>query len=158
LTATVTRLRPALRTPGLASILLTIGSVALLVAALGASTLQLDDFGLAAGLEPMYFVGLALLPTASYLEWRRGERAAAWLIVLHIVLFVVIVWITPTVLEQTPRFRTSYVNYGYVDPLVRGDGLIPDRLIYHNWPLFPILMAGLVSAGVDPLSSSHGSR
>jgi hypothetical protein len=100
----------------------------------------------------MYYVGLALLPTASYLEWRRGERAAAWLILLHVVLFIVIVWVTPTILEQTPRFRTSYTNYGYVDPLVRGDGLIPDRLIYHNWPVFPILMAALVNVGIDPLT------
>jgi hypothetical protein len=131
---------------------MTIGAVALTILSITGSSLKLDDLGLAAGLDPLYYVGLALLPAASYVEFRRGERAAAWLIVLHVVLFIILVWVTPTVLEQTARFRTSYVNYGYVDPLVRGDGLIPDRLIYHNWPLFPVLMATAVNVGLDPLT------
>ena len=144
--------RGRVRLPGLASTGLTVGAVALIVFALLGSEFRLDDFGLAAGLDPMYYVGLALLPVASYIEWRRGARAAPWLIFVQLVLFIVLVWVTPFVLEQTPRFRASYVNYGYVDPIVRGEGLIPSRLIYHNWPLFPLLMAALVSAGVDELA------
>ena len=112
--------------PGAPSIALTVTALVLLILSLAVgSELVLDDFGLASGLDTLYFVGLALLPAASYLEWRRGERAAVWLIVLQLVLFIAIVWITPTILEDAPRFRTSYVNYGYVDPLVRGDGLDP---------------------------------
>ena len=60
--------------------------------------------------------------------------------------------VTPLVLEGTPRFRTSYVNFGYVDPVLRGVGLLPDRFIYHNWPLFPVAMAALVRVtGISPL-------
>jgi hypothetical protein len=44
------------------------------------------------------------------------------------------------------------VNFGYVDPVLRGVGLLPDRFIYHNWPLFPVALANLVRAtGISPL-------
>ena len=133
------------------SLIVTALAVVTLLLSLGWARLELDDLGLAKGLPPTFFIGLALLPVASFLELRRGGSAKPWLIVLHVAIFIAFVWVTPTILEGTPRFRTSYVNYGYVDPLVRGDGLLPDRFIYHNWPLFPILMAGLVKTGLDPL-------
>jgi len=136
---------------GLGPIILTVVVAAILALSLSWARLSLDDLGLAKGLPPTYFLGLALLPIASFLELLRGDRARSWLIVLHVVLFIVVVWVTPTLLEGTPRFRTSYVNFGYVDPILRGDGLLPYRFIYHNWPLFPILMAGVVAVGVDPL-------
>lgn len=134
------------------SVGLTVVAVAMLIGSLAVAELRLDDFGLVGSLPLPYLVGLALLPLASVLELGRGANARPWMIVLQVVLFIVIVWITPTILEGTPRFRTSYVNYGYVDPIVRGDGLLPGRFIYHNWPLFPILMAGVVAAGIDPLT------
>jgi hypothetical protein len=136
----------------LPTLIVTVLAVVTLAVSIAWARLNLDDLGLAKSLPPSYFVGLALLPIASLLELRRGERAIPWLIVLHVVLFIVIVWVTPTILEGTPRFRTSYVNYGYVDPLVRGDGLLPSRFIYHNWPLFPEVMAVLVGIGANPLT------
>lgn len=134
------------------SAILTGVAVVVLILSLAWARLDLDDLGLAKGLPPTLFVGLALLPVASFLELRRGPAAQPWLIVLHVILFIAVIWLLPTILESTPRFRTSYVNYGYVDPLVRGEGLLPSRFIYHNWPLFPILMAGVVKLGVDPLT------
>jgi hypothetical protein len=113
--------------------------------------LRLDGYGLVGSLPPAYYVALAALPFASALEWLRGASASNRAIVAHVVLFVVVVWLTPLILEGTPRFRTSYTNYGYVDPLVRGVGLLPSVLIYHNWPLFPTTMAFVVEAGVPPL-------
>lgn len=134
------------------SILLTVAALVILILSIAAARLTLTDLGLIEGLPPTYLIGLAILPISSWLELRRGAAARPWLIVIQVILFVVVVWLTPTILEGTPRFRTSYVNYGYVDPLVRGDGLLPSQFIYHNWPLFPILMAGLVSIGVNPIT------
>jgi hypothetical protein len=117
-----------------------------------ASSLRLDGHGLAASLPPAYFLALVCLPLASGLQWLRGGQASTTAIVVHVVLFVLIVWLTPLVLEGTPRFRSSYVNFGYVDPVLRGVGLLPDHFIYHNWPLFPVAMAALVGAtGISPL-------
>jgi small-conductance mechanosensitive channel len=125
----------------------------LTVVALARSSLRLDGLGLARSLPPTYYVGLACLPLASGIQWLRGRRANAPIMVLHVALFVLVVWLTPLVLEGTPRFRTSFTNYGYVDPVVRGIGLLPDRFIYHNWPLFPLGMATLVQlTGISELA------
>jgi hypothetical protein len=127
-------------------------AVTLTAGGVAGSSLRLDGYGLASSLPPAYFLGLICLPLASGVQWLRGRHANTAGIVFHVVLFVLIVWLTPLVLEATPRFRTSYVNFGYVDPILRGVGLLPDRFIYHNWPLFPVAMATLVGAtGISPL-------
>lgn len=115
------------------------------------SRLVLDDLGLAGGLGPPYWLGLLLLPLAAIVEASRGPSASRGLLAMLVVGWLLIVWLMPLVLEGTPRFRTSYSNYGYVDPLVRGDGLDRNRFLYHNWPLFPIAMAvvRIVGIGVE---------
>jgi len=102
--------------------------------------LELDDLGLLHSLNPLYLLALATLPLVTALEARR-PAPRAWLLAVPVLAFVLIVWLTPLVLEGTPRFRTSFQSWNYVDPLLRGDGLQPDRLVYHNWPLFPQLFA-----------------
>jgi hypothetical protein len=114
------------------------------------SRLELDDLGLAGGLHPLYWVGIVGLALACIVETSRGSAASRRLMMFQIAAWTAIVWLTPTVLEGTPRFRASYFNYGYVDPLVRGDGFDRTRFLYHNWPLFPLLMAGLRGIGLGP--------
>ena len=75
------------------------------------------------------------LPLASAIEWRRDSSRPA-LVLAYLFVFLLLVWLTPYVLEGTPRFRTSYLSYGYVDPVARGQGLFPRLFVYHNWPLF----------------------
>lgn len=120
------------------------------VAGLAISRLALDDLGLAGGLHPLYWLGIIGIAIACIIETSRGPAASRPLILFQIAVWTAIVWLTPTVLEGTPRFRASYFNYGYVDPLVRGDGFDRTRFLYHNWPLFPILMAGIRALGVGP--------
>jgi hypothetical protein len=129
---------------------LTALSIVALVVGILTSSLSLDDYGLAGGLSTWYWLGLVSLPGAAILEWLRGDRASTRLMVIQLAAWFVVVWATPTLLEGTPRFRTSYVNYGYVDPIVRGNGLDGVRFLYHNWPLFSLLMAGVVAIGVSP--------
>lgn len=145
------RYRVGEATTGVVSHGLAVVGVALMLTALAAGELRLDDLGLHASLGTFYYLGLILLPAASVLQFLRGTRASTWAIVAHIVLFIVIVWLTPLVLEGTPRFRTSYANFGDVTPLIDGPGLQPETFIYHNWPLFPLLMSVVVRAGVPVL-------
>lgn len=121
-----------------------VGVVLLGVSALRA-TLVLDGYGLARSLPAAYYAGLAILPVAAVLGRGRG-RAAHGLAAAQLVAFVAALWLMPLALEGAARFRTSYANFGFVDALLRGDGLRPDLLVYHNWPLMPMLTALFVRA------------
>ncbi len=119
--------------------------VALLLAALATSPLRLDGLGIAHALPPAYYLGLALLPAGCALLWGR-ERVPLLVLVLPLVAFVAVVWLTPLALEGTARFRASYENLGFVSPLLGGSALDPARFIYDSWPAFPLLMAAIISA------------
>ena len=132
--------------PAIAGVALAIG-----VIALAQARLRLDGYGLLHSLPWAYYLALAGLPLASALEWRR-ESSRPGLVLGYVLAFLVLVWLTPYVLEGTPRFRTSYLSYGYVDPVFRGQGLFPRLFVYHNWPLFSIGMAALQNAfALSPL-------
>ncbi len=130
-----------------ARILAIVGTVSALLG-LFMSRLVLDDLGLAGGLALPYWVGLLLLPMAAIVEASRGPSASRSVLAMLVVGWFLLVWLTPLVLEGTPRFRTSYSNYGYVDPLVRGEGIDRARFLYHNWPIFPIAMATVRVLGI----------
>jgi hypothetical protein len=132
--------------PAIAAVALSVS-----IASLAGSRLRLDGYGLFHSLPWPYYVGLAGLPLASAVEWRR-RPSRPWLLLAYVTAFLAVVWLTPYVLEGTPRFRTSYLSYGYVDPVVRGLGLRPRLFVYHNWPLFALAMAGLQSVtAISPL-------
>jgi hypothetical protein len=120
------------------------GALVLSIASLAGARLRLDGYGLFRSLPWSYYLGLAGLPLASAVEWRR-QPSRPLFVLAYVTAFLVLVWLTPYVLEGTPRFRTSYLSYGYVDPVVRGQGLLPRLFIYHNWPLFSLAMAALQS-------------
>jgi hypothetical protein len=127
-------------------------ALALSVIVLAGAHLKLDGYGLLHSLPWAYYLGLAGLPLASAVEWRRESSRPA-LVLAYVVAFLLLVWLTPYVLEGTPRFRTSYLSYGYVDPVARGQGLFPRLFVYHNWPLFSIGMAALKNAfSLSPLT------
>jgi hypothetical protein len=119
-----------------------VAALTLSVIILADARLRLDGYGLLHSLPWAYYLGLAGLPLASAIEWRRESSRPA-LVLAYVFAFLILVWLTPYVLEGTPRFRTSYLSYGYVDPVVRGQGLFPRLFVYHNWPLFSIGMAAL---------------
>ncbi len=134
-----------------ASPLIALVALALSVSLLAGARLKLDGYGLLHSLPWAYYLGLAGLPLASAIEWRRESSRPA-LVLAYAFAFLLLVWLTPYVLEGTPRFRTSYLSYGYVDPVARGQGLFPRLFIYHNWPLFSIGMAALQNASaLSPL-------
>jgi hypothetical protein len=127
-------------------------ALALSIVSLAGARLRLDGYGLFHSLPWPYYAGLAGLPLASAVEWRR-RPSRPWLLLAYVTAFLVLVWLTPYVLEGTPRFRTSYLSYGYVDPVFRGLGLHPNLFVYHNWPLFALAMAGLQSVtAISPLN------
>jgi hypothetical protein len=134
-----------------ASPAIAVAALVVSVIALAGARLNLDGYGLFNSLPWPYYLGLVGLPLASVVEWRRPSSRPA-LLLAYVTAFLVLVWLTPYVLEGTPRFRTSYLSYGYVDPVVRGQGLLPRLFVYHNWPLFPLAMAALQNlTAISPL-------
>lgn len=140
----VISLAPNARTAAdlLASPAVAAAALALGIVSLGNARLRLDGYGLLHSLPASYYLGLAGLAMASAIEWgRRPSRPV--LVLAYVIAFLMLAWLTPYVLEGTPRFRTGYLSYGYVDPVIQGQGLLPRLFVYHNWPLFPLLMAGV---------------
>ena len=89
---------------------------------------------------------------ASVVEWRREKSRPLLLLSAYVTAFLLVVWLHSPCARGTPRFRTGYLSYGYVDPVVRGQGLLPRLFVYHNWPLFPLLMAAIQSVtSISPL-------
>jgi hypothetical protein len=134
--------RNARNTGSLASPAIAAGALVLSVVSLAGARLRLDGYGLVHSLPWTYYIGLAGLPLASAVEWRR-ESSRPMCVIAYVTAFMLLVWLTPYVLEGTPRFRTGYLSFGYVDPVLRGQGLLPRLFVYHNWPLFPLAMAAL---------------
>ena len=135
-----------------ASPVIAVIALAVSIILLAGAHLKLDGYGLVDSLPWPYYVGLGGLVLASAVEWRRASSRPA-LVLVYVFAFLLLVWLTPYVLEGTPRFRTSYLSYGYVDPVARGQGLFPRLFVYHNWPLFSIAMAALKNAfSLSPLT------
>jgi hypothetical protein len=136
----------------LASVALVTMTLAAMIVSVQASVLRLDSYGLVACLSPIFILGLVVFVVAGLIGM-RDSRLGPPLMLAYGFLFAAVVWVTPLLMEGTPHFRSAYQNYGYVDPILRGYGLIPGAIIYHNWPVFPLLMAAVVDiTHVPPLT------
>jgi hypothetical protein len=133
----------------LVSLAMADGSVALMIAAIRSTTLSLDSLGIVSSLPIGYYVGMLGLLVAGAVAMTDRKRGV-WLLLGYAFVFAYVIWLTPLVVEGTARFRTSYTNLGYVDPILRGDGLVPGHFLYHNWPLFPLSMAALIELTHEP--------
>jgi hypothetical protein len=106
----ITLPRNARSTSGLAvSPAIAAGALFLSVVSLAGARLKLDGYGLVHSLPWPYYLGLAGLPLASVVEWRR-EKSRPLLLLAYVTAFLLVVWLTPYVLEGTPRFRTGYLS------------------------------------------------
>jgi hypothetical protein len=135
-----------------ASLALTGVSFLCIIAGLATADLDLDDFGLISSFSPIFLLGLVLLPLASSLLWFIDRRLDG-IVIGQLVLLITALWLSPYVLESTARFRSGYKNFAAVDWLLRGDAFDTHDVIYHNWPLFPSAMAGLIE--LLPVSGEH---
>lgn len=134
----------------LTSLALTGVSGLLIALGLTFSSLKLNDYGIVRSFPVTFYLGLALLPVASSPLWFTRSKVHV-MVVGQLVLLLIALSLSPYIVESTVRFRSAYKNFGDVDWLLTSGGLDPGDVIYHNWPLFPGLMAGLVKAtGLEP--------
>ena len=117
--------------------------LAAVIVSLQSSQLRLDSMGLLPSLSQVYIFGLVLFVAAAAMAL-LDRHVGPWLFLGYAFVFGFLMWVTPLILEGTPHFRSAYQNLGYVDPIIRGYGLVPGAIIYHNWPVFPLLMAAFI--------------
>ncbi len=134
----------------LASSTLTGLSILFLTLGLATADLDLSQFGLIPSFSIVFLIGLVMLPLASSCLWFIDRRLDG-VIAGQLVLLIAALWLSPYVLESTVRFRSGYKNFAAVDWLLRGNWFDAQDVVYHNWPLFPSVMAGV--AKMLPVSS-----
>ena len=124
---------------------LLITSVALLILSYSyfQAKLNLNGYGLINSLPISYFVGLACLVIAASLLWVSEEKYTG-LLILQTIILVISLFLTPYLLEGTPRFPAAYQNYGFVDALLRTGHLNPQTAWYHSYPGFSLYFSSFL--------------
>jgi hypothetical protein len=130
-----------------------LASMALVALAIGAWLISLPrvdaramtDAGLISVLPPSFFAALVLLATGFALALRRAD---VWrpLLLVHVVVLALILYGTPALVEEVPRFAVTWRHVGIADYVARRHSVNPNIDAYFNWPAFFGLLA-FVDAG-----------
>jgi hypothetical protein len=141
---------------------LTIGPLVALVAAVATWALSLDhirlermnDFGLVSALPPAFFAAVGLL-SFSFFAALSARRVREPLLLLHVAALMAILYATPALVEEVPRFAVSWRHLGIAGYVVEHGSVDPSIDAYFNWPGF-FFLSGLITrlAGVPNLSGS----
>jgi O-antigen/teichoic acid export membrane protein len=109
----------------------------------------MSNLGLISVMPPTFVLALLVL-TASFLVMIHHGWLRPWLVVAHLLAFVLFVHGTPTIVYGTLRYSWAYKHVGIVDYIVRHgrvDPAIQLLGVYHNWPGFFALIAALIEFG-----------
>lgn len=136
------------------SLLLLAGSIALWIESLSkVNTRRLSDTGLISVLPLSFFMALIILTISFCLLWHQEHLRVPFLL-LHIILLIVILYGTPTLVEETTRNHVAWRHAGIAEYIIRTGGLQAQLDAYFDWPSFFILGAFITKvAGLQsPLS------
>ena len=64
---------------------------------------------------------------------------------VQLLIIVVAIYLTPFLLEGTPRYGATFWNYGPVDYLLRIGHTSPSEIAYHSWPGFSFQVVSLLN-------------
>ena len=93
---------------------------------------QMGDFGLIHSLSYSYFISMALLLGSFILALRSTEDRRIFFAI--ILILILIIFLTPSIIEGTSRFRFSYKVYGFAEYIIRNGNFNPNAIWYHDWP------------------------
>lgn len=129
------------------------GSIVSWSIAIMKSSPNMGDFGLVNSLSFFYFISLAMLLCSFLLTLIKKDKGGATYFAI-ILLLIIFVFLTPAIIEGTPRFRYSYKAYGYTDYINRNGNIDPLVIWYHNWPgtfLFTSMLSNIIDKTNDHL-------
>jgi len=93
--------------------------------------LNLGDYGLITSLNVAYWLSLGLLFT-SFALLLIYQKEVRWLLAAQAVFLVVVLYLTPFLIENTPRQVTGFTHYSDADYVINHGHLNAQILVYHN--------------------------
>lgn len=94
-----------------------------------------NDFGLVAVLNPVFFAAFLVL-VVSFVAQLRQPHPNQVLLFLHIAALVVMLHGTPAMLYAAPRYGWTFKHLGVVDYIQTFGYVTPGIDVYHDWPGF----------------------
>jgi hypothetical protein len=103
---------------------------------------RMNDLGLVSVLPARFFLSLAVLGAGFAWSVTRPHPRQGVLL-LYVAMLIVMVYGTPRLIEEVPRFAVTWRHVGITDYVVRHGSVDPEIDAYFNWPSFFILLAFL---------------
>lgn len=110
---------------------------------------NMGDFGLIHSLSPFYWMALLMLLGSFLLALKGQNKKIYFTIILTLIIFL---FLTPAIIEETARFRSSYKVHGYEDYINRNGHIDSQVIWYHNWPgvfLFTSMLSMIINVNND---------
>lgn len=113
---------------------------------------QMNDLGLISVLSFDFYIAVLLLTCGFCIELaNRPIRVAV--ILPHVILLIVMLYGTPALVEEMPRYAATWKHLGVTDYILRHGSVDPRIDAYFNWPGFFALSAFITEvAGVPSLA------
>ncbi|XHH09890.1 MAG: hypothetical protein ACFCUE_04480 [Candidatus Bathyarchaeia archaeon] len=101
----------------------------------------LNELGLFSILSFSFFIAFALLIFSFFVTLMIVKKYQIVFLILHTLLLVFFLNFTPSIVEGTARFATSYSNFQAVNYISQFEHINPSVLWILNWPSFSILVS-----------------
>lgn len=111
----------------------------------GIDTSRMSDLGLISVLPLQVPLAVVLIVASAAWHLRR-ERLSAPFLALHLAALILVLYGTPTIIEQEPRFAATYIHVGISDYITRTGSVAPGLEARFDWPGFFILASSLTQA------------
>jgi hypothetical protein len=124
-------------------ILLLLPLLALFLWSISLQTISLNDMndlGLITALSPRIIAALGILVVSFALTLQRHEVRVS-LLAFQLICIILVVYATPNLIEEAPRFTPVYRHAGYTDFIMQTGTVVPYLDLYFNWPGFFVLSA-----------------
>jgi hypothetical protein len=102
---------------------------------------NISQLGLFSIMPVTFFISFSILIFGFFVGLKYLKNNLLTIFVSQTIILIFILNFTPVLLEGTPRFTTSYVNYQAVD-YISQKGFIDSGIFWiHNWPSFSVVMS-----------------
>lgn len=101
---------------------------------------SMNNYGLASVLPPGYWLAIALMTLGFCLALARRPDGNSTLMVV-LIAAILVLYGTPALIQEQPRFATTWTHIGFVEYISRTGRLIPELDARFSWPGFFVLAA-----------------